>query len=428
MKRTLIYLAALSSAFIIGACTKEKDSEDSQEEIEETVIEPVTEYGIQVDSFTVDEGVMKNGQVLSTVFINYGVSPVTAYGLNLLPDSVFDARRVKAGKSYTAYLSKDSVPRLQYFVYHNSLANHIVFDLRDSLVASRFDKPVRAEQRYAHAQIESSLWNAIADNNLDFGLANELSDIYAWTVDFFGIQPGDGFKVLYDELYVDSTAVGVGKVYAAIFTHNGKDFYAINFEDGETHGFWDLEGNSLRKSFLKAPLKFKRISSKFTYARRHPIYKTVRPHTGVDYAAPMGTPVVALGDGKVIERRYKGGGGNTVRIKHNSVYTTAYLHLSKYAKGLKVGDMVKQGEVIGYVGSTGASTGPHLDFRVWKNGTPINPLTMESPSVAPVPDSLKPRFGAYRDSILAVLGGFEPQQVSHPDSLAAGQANSEVYR
>ena len=158
-----------------GACTKEKDGEDSQEEIEETVIEPVTEYGIQVDSFTVDEGVIKNGQVLSTVFINYGVSPVTAYGLNLLPDSVFDARRVKAGKSYTAYLSKDSVPRLQYFVYHNSLANHIVFDLRDSLVASRFDKPVRAEQRYAHAQIESSLWNAIADNNLDFGLANELS-------------------------------------------------------------------------------------------------------------------------------------------------------------------------------------------------------------------------------------------------------------
>lgn len=417
MSKSFVCFFAFAISLIAVSCDgSQKDNEEAKDAVNEmSVPEPKTEYGIVVDSFTIEEGSIKNGQVLSTVFINYGVSPATAFSLNLLPDSVFDVRKVRAGKGYTAYLSKDSIPRLQYFVYHNSLANHVVFDLRDSLSANKFDKPIRPERRFSEAEIETSLWNAISDNNLDYGLANELSDIYAWTVDFFGIQPGDGFKVLYDELYVDSISVGIGKIYAAIFTHNGQDIYAINFEDGETNGYWDLDGNSLRKSFLKAPLKFKRISSKFTYARRHPIYKTVRPHTGVDYAAPMGTPVVALGDGKVIERRYKGGGGNTVRIKHNSVYTTAYLHLSKFAKDIKVGSFVKQGQVIGYVGSTGASTGPHLDFRVWKNGTPIDPLTMESPSVAPIPDSLKGRFTNLRDSLLGVFN----YQIALADSIAS---------
>ena len=158
------------------------------------------------------------------------------------------------------------------------------------------------------------------------------------------------------------------------------------------HNYYDEQGNSLRKTFLKAPLNYKRISSHFSYARKHPVYHIVRPHTGVDYAAPAGTPVVALGDGVVTFRAYKGGGGNTIKIRHNSTYETAYLHLSKYAKGLKVGQYVKQGDVIGYVGSTGASTGPHLDFRVWKNGTPVNPLTLESPSTEPVPAELKQAY------------------------------------
>ena len=169
--------------------------------------------------------------------------------------------------------------------------------------------------------------------------------------------------------------------------------------------YFDAEGNSLRKAFLKAPLNYKRISSKFTYARKHPVYKVVRPHTGVDYAAPTGTPVVSIGDGVVTMKQYKGGGGNTVKIKHNSTYTTAYLHLSKYAKGLTVGKHVKQGEVIGYVGSTGASTGPHLDFRVWKNGSPIDPLKMQSPPAEPIP-------AQYKDTFATIVAGYKEKIIA----------------
>ena len=216
---------------------------------------------------------------------------------------------------------------------------------------------------------------------------------------FFGLQKNDGFIVYYDELYVDSTSVGIGKIHGAKFIHNGKTFYAFNYENDDIKGFWDEEGKSVRKAFLKAPLKFSRVSSGFTYRRKHPVYKTVRPHTGVDYAAPLGTPVMSIGNGVVIQKGYKGGGGNTVKIKHNSNYSTAYLHLSKYGKGIKVGSRVEQGQVIGYVGSTGASTGAHLDFRVWKNNKPINPLTMESPSAEPIPEKYLPEFHTLRDSL-----------------------------
>jgi murein DD-endopeptidase MepM/ murein hydrolase activator NlpD len=238
-------------------------------------------------------------------------------------------------------------------------------------------------------------------NDLPIELALELSEIYAWTIDFFGLQKGDSIRVYYDEQYVDSTRVGIGRIYAADFYHGRKWLEAFYFEAGDVHSYFDGDGKSLRKAFLKAPLNYKRISSHFTYARKHPIYKTVRPHTGVDYAAPAGTPVVSIGDGVVIEKGYKGGGGNTVKIKHNSTYTTAYLHLQKYGPGIAVGTRVSQGQVIGYVGSTGASTGPHLDFRVWKNGTPVDPLKMESPPVEPVPTKYRPEF----DSIVTIMRG-----------------------
>jgi murein DD-endopeptidase MepM/ murein hydrolase activator NlpD len=256
----------------------------------------------------------------------------------------------------------------------------------------RFEKEITHRLRSAEVVIESSLWNAMVKNDLPAELALELSDIYAWTIDFFGLQKGDSIRVYYDEQYVDSTRIGIGRIYAADFYHARMWQEAFWFEDGNIHNYFDAEGNSLRKAFLKAPLNYKRISSKFTYARKHPVYKVVRPHTGVDYAAPTGTPVVSIGDGVVTMKQYKGGGGNTVKIKHNSTYTTAYLHLSKYAKGLAVGKRVKQGEVIGYVGSTGASTGPHLDFRVWKNDSPIDPLKMQSPPAEPIPPQYKDTF------------------------------------
>jgi murein DD-endopeptidase MepM/ murein hydrolase activator NlpD len=226
-----------------------------------------------------------------------------------------------------------------------------------------------------------------------------LSDIYAWTVDFFGLQKGDRFRVLYDEKSCDGEVVAVDTVRYAVFSHGDEDLPCIMFNQKDGGNiYWNEKGESMRKAFLKAPLKFSRVSSGFSYARRHPVTRKVQPHTGVDYAAPKGTPVMTIGDGVVTSVKYEGAGGNTVRIRHNSVYSTAYLHLSKYAKGLKAGQRVRQGEVIGYVGSTGRSTGPHLDFRVWKNGSPINPLKMDSPPAEPIRKENADAFNVINES------------------------------
>ncbi len=215
-------------------------------------------------------------------------------------------------------------------------------------------------------------------------LALELSDIYAWTVDFFGIQPGDSFSVVYDELFVDTTAIGIGRIHAAYFRQNGREYYAIPFVQDSIESYFDADGSSLRRAFLKAPLHFRRISGRYSHSRLHPILRIRRPHHGVDYSAPIGTPVYSIGDGKVLETAYRGQNGRMVKVRHNSVYTTAYLHLSGYGKGIHPGASVRQGDIIGYVGSSGLSSGPHLDFRVYKNGSPIDPLKMESPPVSPV--------------------------------------------
>lgn len=392
---------------LFAACGGSGESEETVEP--QPVIEPTYEYGICTDSLTKVEGVVGSGESVSVLFDNLGIDAGTAYKVQFLPDSLFNAKRVRAGNRYTVYFSNEgdtlhnALENPQYFVYQNTFIDYTVIKLGDSLTAYRYRKPIEVKERVSEAKIESSLWNAITGNDLNIGLANDLSDIYAWTIDFFGIQKGDGFKVYYTEQYVDGDCIGIGEIRAAIFHHNDSDYLAFKYDTLDFHGYWDANGRSLRKAFLKAPLNFKRISSTFTYTRRHPIYKTVRPHTGVDYAAPKGTPVWSIGDGKVVFKAYKGGGGNTIKIKHNSVYSTAYLHLSGYAKGLKVGDHVKQGQVIGYVGSTGASTGPHLDFRVWKNDKPINPLTMESPSVEPLPEKYMSGFNTAKDKYLDKL-------------------------
>lgn len=403
--RNLVTTSAILAIF--AACSG--GSQDGTEAEEVAKPEPVYEYGICTDSLTKVEGVVKSGESVSVLFDNLGIPAPMAHKVQFLPDSVFNAKRVKAGNRYFVYFSNegdsvhDALENPRYFVYQNSIVDYTVIALSDPMTAYRFRKPVEVRERVSEAEITSSLWNAITDNNLNINLAGDLSDIYAWTIDFFGIQKGDGFKVYYTEKYVDGECIGIGAIKAAVFHHNGKDFPAFKYDTLDYHGYWDAEGRSLRKAFLKAPLNFRRISSNFTYTRRHPIYKTVRPHTGVDYAAPKGTPVWSIGDGKVVFKAYKGGGGHTVKIKHNSVYSTAYLHLSGYAKGLKLGDHVKQGQVIGYVGSTGASTGPHLDFRVWKNDKPINPLTMESPSVEPLPEKCMGGFSATRDKYMEKL-------------------------
>ncbi|MGN0208000.1 MAG: M23 family metallopeptidase [Paludibacteraceae bacterium] len=355
------------------------------------------EYGIPIDSFRVDTGYVREGETLGGILKRCGATDRQMSGVLTLDKAQFDVRQIRAGKRYLALYQPDSV--LCYWVYQPDIRTAKVLHLTDSLHVEHFEKSIQLVERRAQATIESSLWNAMVENDLPVDLALELSEIYAWTIDFFGLQKGDSVRVYYEEQFVDSTRIGIGSIYAAHFYHGRRWQEAYWYENEDISGYFDEQGNSLRKAFLKAPLNYKRISSRFTYARKHPIYKIVRPHTGVDYAAPAGTPVVSIGDGTVVEKGYKGGGGHTVKIRHNSTYTTAYLHLSKYAKDLRVGNRVKQGEVIGYVGSSGSSTGPHLDFRVWKNGTPIDPLKMESPPVAPVPAKYQAAF----DSTTLVL-------------------------
>ncbi len=374
---------------LLIACnnTAQKQEGDNEQEIREIRYE----YGIPVDSFKVVTGVVQSGETLGGILNRLGAPRSVVNQLGSVDKEVFDVRQIRQGKKYLAFYQADTL--LEYFVYEQSRIQSVVFHMRDSLHVEKQLKQIETQRKTASATIESSLWVAFSSQGVNPQLALELSEVYQWTVDFFGLQKGDKFDVIYDEQYVDDESIGIGTIYAARCQHAGATLYAYRFDhNDDCHGYFDENGKSLRKAFLKAPLNYKRISSTFTYARKHPIYKTVRPHTGVDYAAPMGTPVVALGDGTVIEKGYKGGGGNTVKIRHNSTYTTAYLHLSKYGKGVEVGKHVEQGQVIGYVGSTGASTGPHLDFRVWKNGTPVNPLTLESPSVDPVPASLKQEF------------------------------------
>lgn len=394
MKR-IFFISALLSAFSLLTLSSCSDSDKKQETSSTkdyvTSSEPVAyEYGFNPDTLRVVNGEVKSGQFFSTLLNSLGMGASEAYALTQACDSVFDVTKFRIGNAYEAYYSDDS---LRYLVYELDRTRSIVFDCTAPYGASLHERPTVCIERYGEVVINTSLSADLEVAGLSQQISSKLENIYEWSIDFFGLQKGDRCRFLYQEVRCGDELIKIDTVRYAVFTHAGKDYPAILFDQNDGGNlYWNEKGESMRKSFLKAPLQFTRVSSGFSYARRHPITRQVRPHTGVDYAAPTGTPVRTIGDGVVTSVKYEGAGGNTVRIKHNSVYSTAYLHLHNYAKGLKVGQRVKQGEVIGYVGSTGRSTGPHLDFRVWKNGTPINPLTMDSPPAEPIKAANKPAF------------------------------------
>jgi len=362
-----------------------------------------TKYGLSYDSFNRIEGKIRRNQFLSDLLTEYGVPYPAINRVVQLSREVFDVRKIKRGNPYVVFQTKDSLKKTMYVVYEHTPTDYIVFDLGDSINVYKETKQIITEQKTASGIISTSLWNTINEKNLNPVLVNDLSEIFAWSIDFFGLQKGDSFKIVYEEQYVDSTSIGISKIYAAWFNHMGRDFFAIPFVQKKRESFYDIEGNSLKKAFLKAPLRFSRISSGFSNSRLHPILKIRRPHHGVDYAAPIGTPVHAIGDGKIIKTGYNGDAGRMVKIRHNSVYTTAYLHLSRYGRGIKLGKYVKQGEIIGYVGSSGLSTGPHLDFRFYKQGSPINPLKVKAPSVEPVSEENREDFEKIKSVITDLL-------------------------
>jgi murein DD-endopeptidase MepM/ murein hydrolase activator NlpD len=325
-------------------------------------------YGIPVDSYNVVTGKIRKNQFLSSILAEYGVPWNDIDQLLKQNREVFDARKVRTGSNYSVLMTMDTLSRADYFIYEHDPMVTYVFSLKDTLAIYRHD-----------------------------------AEIYAWTIDFFGLQKGDRFKVIYEEEFIGEKSVGIRSIHAALFEHAGSAIYAIPFIQDSTMSFYDTTGASLRKAFLKAPLRYSRISSRFSDARLHPILKIVRPHHGVDYAAPIGTPVVSIGDGRVTQTSVENGSGRMVRITHNSVYSTSYLHLSRFGPCIAPGVYVKQGQVIGYVGSSGLSTGPHLDFRFYRNGYAVDPFKVESPPVNPVDPGSMNQFREVSKGYIALL-------------------------
>lgn len=404
MKHILYYIL-LITVLASASCRQNTPTDASTAE---TTVEPTIIYGIVADDYLVQNSKVEQGETMGKILAKYGISATTVDKLDKAAKDIFPLRQIRADRPYTTFIVQDSIngDKLDYLVYEKDVVEYIVFGFKnDSLSITKGEKDVTIRRQVRSATIESSLWGAIMRDSLPYALAAEMEDIYQWTVDFFGIQKGDHFTVIYDEKLIDTTHVGIGRVWGAKFNHAGKDIYAIPFKQDDKIQYWEYNGASLRKQLLKAPLKFSRVSSRFSRSRLHPVHRVYRPHLGVDYAAPKGTPVRAVADGVVTFKGWGGGGGNTLKIKHAGNLVTGYLHLSGFAKGIKQGSRVKQGDLIGYVGSTGTSTGPHLDYRIWKNGVNIDPLKVPQEPAEPIKKQNMAAFEQVRDRIVAELDG-----------------------
>lgn len=441
MNKYITLLSAFAGLFLwisLDSCQPKKQQEEVACEPVDT-IPHVYEYGICIDSMNLNRFTINPGDNPASIFAGLGFSAMKADSISRASAHVLDPTKIRAGMHYCTLTMMDTLQTIRYIAFAKSLTDYAIIDLTgDTIRAFEYEKEVTLKRKYIEGTINSSLWNVITESGASPLLALKISDVYAWQIDFFDIKVGDSFQVIYNEAYIDdTTSLDIASVDAAIFTHQDKTFTAIPFTQDSISEFFDTEGNSLRKAFLKAPLDFFRITSRFSNARFHPILKRYRAHHGVDYAAPTGTPVKTIGAGTVISKGWAGGGGNTVKIKHNSMYTTSYMHLSRYAQGLSVGQHVQQGEVIGYVGSTGLSTGPHLDFRVYKNGQAINPLAMEAPPSKPIRPELKDSFlfiskrylmeldslhRQYKDTIINIEDELTGKQVT---SLTSKQGDKE---
>lgn len=344
-------------------------------------------FGLPVDSFEVVESVVKSGESFGNILLSNGVGYDVINTIATQFKDIFDVRWLRSGKSYSLFCEANDTSKVaRYMVYQSSPVDYYVFDLRDSVRVYKGTKEVKTITREVSGGINSSLYESLVEKGASAELTMRLADIYAWSIDFFRIQKGDHYKVIYEEQFIDdSISVGVGRILAADFNHGGESFYSFYYSKSEEYSdYFDENGKTLRKAFLKAPLNFSRISSRYNPRRFHPVLKRVKAHLGTDYAAAHGTPIMATASGEVIAAAYTRGNGNYVKIRHNSTYTTQYLHMSKFAKGMRRGKIVKQGDVIGYVGSTGLATGPHVCYRFWKNGRQVDPLREKLPAADPV--------------------------------------------
>ncbi len=398
LKKNLRILSSLLTAllgifvilFIIRYQNEEKVVPVVQVQPIEIVQPPQIVFEIEVDSLEIIEGKFKRNEFLANILLPYNVDYTTIDMLAKKSKEIFDVRKMAAGKKYTILIGKDSSKKAHYFIYQPNAIEYVIYDLRDSISIYKGEKEVEIQLKTVAGIINSSLYETLQDAKASPYLAMELADIFAWSIDFYRIQKGDWFKAIYEVKYVDNEAIGIGKVLAVEFNHYNNSFLGFFFDQGGKEDYFDEEANSLRKAFLKSPLKFSRLSSRYTMRRFHPVQKRWKAHLGTDYAAPNGTPIMSTGDGIIIESKYKRANGNYVKVKHNSAYTTQYLHMSK--RNAKVGQKVNQGDVIGYVGSTGLATGPHVCYRFWKNGKQVDHLRQEFPSAEPILEEYKDAY------------------------------------
>ena len=392
---TFLILTVLSQS--ISSCKKSDKLENKV--IKDKIIDlpPNMKYGFNLNDFIVKKKKIKRGDTFGSIleenFIDY---PEVHKILQKIKTQV-SVKKLQIGKPYTLLFSKDSIKAPKVFIYQKDIQGYTIVQLRDSIYGLKKNKPVRTVQMEASGKIESSLYQTMLDNGYNEALTYYLSDIYAWTIDFFRLQKGDRFKIIYTEKFVDDTiSIGIKKIKAASFEHKGQITEAYEFQTDSAKGiidYFDQSAKNLRRAFLKAPVSFGRVSSRYNLKRRISFYGRVKPHKGTDFAAAVGTPIMTTANGTVVKSSYSRGNGNYVTIKHNNKYSTQYLHMRK--RKVKVGQYVKQGDVIGWVGMTGYTSGPHVCYRFWKNGRQVDPFKQNLPEAKPISKSLKNKFLTY---------------------------------
>ena len=391
---------------ILISCSQKKSTPALTENSKEIIVHiPEFKFGINLDSFRYETHKIKWGQNFSDILSRHGLSNKKIYDASLAIKPFFNLKKLKNGNFFTLFY-KHNNSKPSFFVYETSVYDYLVCSLDESVEASITKRKITYKEKKIEGKINSSLYLSFDDLNYPIELVNKMVDIFAWQIDFFRINPGDNYEIFYTEEIIDSVVVGISNVKAARFTHNEKDFYAFSYNQGLGNDYFDENGKSLRKTFLRSPLNFYRISSRYRKKRFHPVLKRYRDHLGTDYAAPRGTPIMTVADGKIIEARYGRNNGYFVKVKHNNIYSTQYLHMSKFAKGIKPGKNVRQGDIIGYVGSTGLATGPHVCYRFWRNGKQVDPYKQNDlPDGEPILAQHLPAYNYVKEKYLKILDG-----------------------
>ena len=371
-------------------------------------------YGIPTDNLNIVEDEVKRGENLSEILSRYNISPTQVHMLAQKAKKVYNVRRIAARSNYIILHALDSAQTAQYFIYEPNPVEYVIYDLRGETEVTHVKRDIEVVERTLAGEIKSSLFEDMVAAGGTAQLVNKFADIYAWRLNLSHLQPGDKFKLIYDEKVVNGVTIGYGELKSAVFEHNGQEVYAIGFDQGNGMGYYDQKGQSLKRAFLKEPLEYSRISSRFSKRRFHPVQKRYKAHLGTDFAAPRGTPIRTVGDGVVLEARYTRGNGYYVKVKHNKTYTTQYLHMSKFARGIRAGARVKQGQTIGYVGSTGLATGPHLCYRFWKNGKQVDALRVKLPTADPIKKKNIETFTALKEETVRRMEAIDMNNVQQP--------------